>query len=313
MVMEQISLSPELRPLGKSDLRVSPLAWGMWRFAGTDVAAAQARCEAALAAGINFFDTADIYGPDNDEAFGASEALLGKVFAASPGLRDQVVLASKGGIRMGVPYDSSPVYLRAAVEASLTRLGVARIDLWQVHRPDMLAHPAKVAAMLDTLVGEGKIGAVGVSNHTPAQTAALAQYLTAGLASTQPEFSPLATAPLFDGTIDSAMQHGLAVLGWSPLGQGRLGDGDPRPGRRIAPDPRQVRVIAALDEHGSRFGVGVAATAYAWIMAHPAGIIPIVGSQNAARIAESTDAFKVRFTRAEWYAILVASLGENLP
>ncbi len=311
--MEHISLSPELRRLGKSELHVSPLAWGMWRFAGTDIAAAQARCESALAAGINFFDTADIYGPDNDEPFGASEALLGRVFAASPGLRDQIVLASKGGIRMGVPYDSSPVYLREAVEASLSRLGVARIDLWQVHRPDMLAHPADVAATLDALVAEGKIGAVGVSNHTPAQTGALARHLKSGLVSTQPEFSPLATAPLFDGTLDRAMKHGLGVLAWSPLGQGRLGDGDPRPGRRMAPDPRTVRVIAALQDHGNRFGVSVAATAYAWIMAHPAGIIPIVGSQNPGRIAESADAFKVSFTRAEWYAILVASLGENLP
>jgi aryl-alcohol dehydrogenase-like predicted oxidoreductase len=311
--MEQISLSPELRPLGKSELHVSPLAWGMWRFAGTDVAAAQARCEAALAAGVNFFDTADIYGPDNDEPFGASEALLGRVFAASPGLRDKIVLASKGGIRMGVPYDSSPAYLREAVEASLSRLGVERIDLWQVHRPDMLAHPADVAATLDALVAEGKIGAVGVSNHTPAQTGALARHLKSGLVSTQPEFSPLVTAPMFDGTLDGAMEHGLAVLAWSPLGQGRLGDGDPRPGRRMAPDPRMVRVISALHEHGNRFGVSVAATAYAWIMAHPAGIIPIIGSQNPARIAESADAFKVRFTRAEWYAILVASLGENLP
>lgn len=289
------------------------MAWGMWRFAGDDVAAARRRVEAALAAGITFFDTADIYGPDNDEPFGASEALLGRVFADSPGLRDRIVLASKGGIRMGVPYDSSPAYLRAAVEASLTRLGVDHIDLWQVHRPDMLAHPADVAATLDALVAEGKIGTVGVSNHTPAQTRALARHLTSALASTQPEFSPLATAPLFDGTLDGAMEHRLGVMAWSPLGQGRLGEGDPRPGRKVAEDSRIVAVKTALAAHGQRHGVGVAAAAYAWIMAHPAGIIPIVGSQNEGRIAESADAYKVRFTRAEWYAILVASLGEDLP
>jgi aryl-alcohol dehydrogenase-like predicted oxidoreductase len=311
--METVVLSPEPRLLGKSDLIVSPLAWGMWRFAGDDVAAAQARCEAALAAGITLFDTADIYGPDNDEPFGAAEALLGRVFAASPGLRNRIVLASKGGIRMGVPYDSSPAYLRAAVEASLARLGVEHIDLWQIHRPDMLTHPGEVAATLDALVAEGKIGAVGVSNHTPAQTGALAKHLKAGVISTQPEFSPLATAPLFDGSLDRAMKHGLGVLAWSPLGQGRLGDGDPRPGRRMEPDSRTLRVMSALQDHGSRFGVGVAATAYAWIMAHPAGIIPIVGSQNPDRIAESADAYKVSWTRAEWYAVLVASLGEALP
>lgn len=311
--MSQIVLSPNLRPLGKSQYMVSPLAWGMWRFAGDDVAAAQMRCEAALAAGINFFDTADIYGPDNDEPFGASEALLGRVFKAAPGLRDRVVLASKGGIRMGVPYDSSPDYLVAAVDASLSRLGVDRIDLWQIHRPDMLTHWADVAATLDELVQAGKIGAVGVSNFTVAQTSALKTHLKAPLVSTQPEFSVLALAPLFDGTLDLAMEHGLAVLGWSPLGQGRLGDGDPRPGRKQAEDDRLMRVKAALAAHGARFGVSLSACAYAWVLAHPAGITPIVGSQNPARIAEANDAYKVTFTRAEWYAILVASLGENLP
>lgn len=311
--MSHIALSPNLRPLGKSEFMVSPLAWGMWRFAGDDVAAAQARCEAALAAGISFFDTADIYGPDNDEPFGASEALLGRVFAAAPDLRDRIVLASKGGIRMGVPYDSSPEYLVEAVDASLARLQVERIDLWQIHRPDMLTHWADVAATLDGLVAAGKIGAVGVSNFTVAQTRALAAHLKAPLVSTQPEFSPLALSPLFDGTLDHAMETGLAVLGWSPLGQGRLGDGDPRPGRKQAENERVARVKAALAAHGARFGVGIAATAYAWVLAHPAGITPIVGSQTPARIAEAADAFKVTFTRAEWYAILTESLGENLP
>jgi aryl-alcohol dehydrogenase-like predicted oxidoreductase len=311
--MNQIALSPEPRPLGKSAIMVSPMAWGMWRFAGSDVKAARARVEAALEAGINFFDTADIYGPDNDEPFGASEALLGRVFKEAPALRDRIVLASKGGIRMGVPYDSSPAYIRAAVEASLARLGVERLDLWQIHRPDMLAHPAKTAAILDTLVAEGKIASVGVSNYTPGQTGALAKHLKAGLVSTQPEFSPLATSPLFDGTLDRAMKHGMSVMAWSPLGQGRLGDGDPRPGRMQVADPQRVRVKVALAEHGAQYGVGIAAAAYAWIMAHPAGIIPIVGSQNPARIAESADAYKVKFSRTEWYAILVASLGEDLP
>ena len=311
--MDDIALSPERRALGKSAIQVSPMAWGMWRFAGDDVKDARTKVEAALAAGINFFDTADIYGPDNDEPFGASEALLGRVFAESPGLRDQIVLASKGGIRMGVPYDSSPKYLREAVEASLTRLGIDRLDLWQIHRPDMLAHPADVAATLDALVAEGKIAAVGVSNHTPSQTGALARHLKAGVLTTQPEFSVLATAPLFDGTLDRAMKHGVGVLAWSPLGQGRLGDGDPRPGRKVAEDARIAAVKAALLAQGAKYGVGLAAAAYAWIMAHPAGIIPIVGTQNPARIAESSDAYKVRFTRAEWYSILVASLGENLP
>ena len=311
--MSEITLSSETRPLGKSGLNVSPMAWGMWRFAGGDVLAAQERVEAAIAAGLTFFDTADIYGPDNAEEFGASEALLGQVFKAAPALRDRVVLASKGGIRMGVPYDSSPAYLREAVEASLRRLGVDRLDLWQIHRPDILAHPAGIAATLDALIAEGKIAAVGVSNHTPAQTAALAAHLKSGIASTQPEFSALATAPLFDGTLDLAMERDIAVMAWSPLGQGRLAEGDPRPGRHTGDTLQVTRIKSALDEHAERHGVSRTAVAYAWLMAHPSRPIPIVGTQTPHRIAESADAFKVGFTRAEWYAILTASLGENLP
>jgi aryl-alcohol dehydrogenase-like predicted oxidoreductase len=311
--MTEITLSSEPRPLGKSGLVVSPMAWGMWRFAGTDVTAAQARVEAALDAGLTLFDTADIYGPDNDEAFGASEALLGQVFAAAPHLRGRMVLASKGGIRMGVPYDSSPDYIAAAVDASLTRLGVDHLDLWQIHRPDMLAHPAATARALEALVSSGKVRAVGVSNYTAGQTAALAQHLSIPLASIQPEFSALATAPLFDGGLDFAMAHDYAVLAWSPLGQGRLVGGDPRPGRGTPDNNRTLAVKALLKAQGEAYGVGVSAAAYAWVMAHPARPIPIIGTQTPARIAEAMDAFKVGFTRAQWYAILVASLGENLP
>lgn len=311
--MTEIALSPEPRPLGKSGLAVAPLGWGMWRFAGNDVAAAQARVEAALAAGITLFDTADIYGPDNGEPFGAAEELLGRVFKAAPQLRGRMVLASKGGIRMGVPYDSSPAYIAEAVDASLRRLGVDRLDLWQIHRPDMLAHPAEVAAALGQLVASGKVAAVGVSNYTPAQTTALAAHLTVPLASVQPEFSALATAPLFDGTLDQAMALGLGVLAWSPLGQGRLAGGDPRPGRGRPDDAQAARVKAALAAHAERQGVSPTAVAYAWVMAHPARPIAIVGTQDPARIAAAAEAYKVSFTRAQWYAILVASLGENLP
>jgi len=304
--MTEIILSSEPRLLGKSGMLVSPLAWGMWRFAGDDVTAARAKVEAAFEAGITLFDTADIYGPDNDEPFGAAEVLLGRVFAEAPGLRDRMVLASKGGIRMGVPYDSSPAYIVAAVEASLKRLRTERLDLWQIHRPDLLAHPAETAATLEELVLQGKIVSVGVSNYTPAQTGALNSYLNIPLVASQFEFSAAVSKSLFDGTMDRVMKYGMAALTWSPLGQGRLGGND-------AADDRTTATRVALDGHADKYGVSRAAVAYAWIMAHPAKPIPIVGSQKPARIREAADAYKVRFERQEWYAILQASMGENLP
>jgi predicted oxidoreductase len=276
----------------------------MWRFCGDDVAAARRLVEAAFEAGVTLFDTADIYGPDNDEEFGAAEALLGRVFAEAPALRDKMVLASKGGISMGVPYDSSAGYLASAIDASLTRLGCDKIDLYQIHRPDLLAHPQEVARALDDAGTAGKITAIGVSNHTVAQTAALAAYLTVPIVSHQPEFSALTTTPLFDGLFDQAMQRGMAVLAWSPLGGGRLADPQ---------DAKAQAVAALLDMKAGETGVDRAAAAYSWIMAHPARPIPIVGTQNAARIATIPDAYKPQWTRTEWYAVLQASMGAQLP
>jgi len=290
--------------LGDTGLTVSSIAWGMWRFAGDDVAAARAKVEAALDAGITLLDTADIYGPDNSEPFGAAEALLGRVLADAPRLRDRMVLATKGGISMGVPYDSSGVYLSAAIDASLVRLCCDRIDLYQIHRPDLLTHPQEVARALDDARVAGKIAAVGVSNHTPAQTAALAAFLPVPLVSHQPEFSALATAPLFDGIFDQSMQRGMAILAWSPLGGGRLADPQ---------DARSRAVVALMDAKAEEAGVDRTAVAYSWIMAHPARPIPIVGTQNPSRIAKIPDAYTPRWTRTEWYAVLEASLGEKLP
>ncbi|MGD0891482.1 MAG: aldo/keto reductase [Terracidiphilus sp.] len=294
----------QVRKLGGTDIEISPMAWGMWRFRGDDLSAAQSRVEAALDAGITLFDTADIYGPDNGEPFGAAEALLGRVFRQAPSLRRRMVLATKGGIRMGVPYDSSEAYLRAAIDASLTRLGTERVELWQVHRPDILTHPQEVARTLETAHQAGKIAAIGVSNFTVAQTAALAHFLTVPLTSHQPQFSPLFLEPALDGLLDQAMLMELTVLAWSPLGGGRLGHPN---------DERSRAVAALLDAKASETGVDRAAAAYSWIMAHPARPIPIAGTQNIERIAAIPQAFKVEWIRQEWYRVFETSLGEKLP
>jgi predicted oxidoreductase len=278
----------------------------MWRLAGDDVASAAARVETALEAGINFFDTADIYGPDNGEPFGAAEALLGRALAHAPSLRARMVIATKGGIEMGVPYNSSDDYLVAACEASLRRLGVERIELYQIHRPDSLAHPAEVAGALEKLRAAGKIAEAGVSNHTTAQVAALAAHMPFPLASVQPEFSALAIEPLSDGVLDQAMELNLGVMAWSPLGGGRLGGGG-------GTDARAADVIATLDALAQRHGASREAIAYAWILAHPARPIPIVGSQRPERIAASVEALNIALSRTEWYGVLTAARGEPLP
>ncbi|PZU11101.1 MAG: aldo/keto reductase [Sphingobium sp.] len=297
--------APETRrPLGKSGIMVSPLAWGNWRLCGDDVDAVLALLHAAVEAGIDFIDTADIYGPDNNEPFGAAEQLLGRALAAEPGLRDKLVIATKGGISMGVPYDSSAAYLTAAIDASLARLGVDRVELWQIHRPDILTHPSEIARAIDDAHRAGKIRAVGVSNFTASQIATLQQFLSVPIVSTQPELSALKIDPIDNGEMDQAIAMDMAVMAWSPLGGGRI----------AAPvTAREQAVAHALDAVAADHGVSRTAAAYSWIMAHPAHPIPIVGTQKAARIAEAADALKVRWTRASWYGVLVASKGEPLP
>jgi predicted oxidoreductase len=292
------------RPLGSSGLPVSSLAWGMWRFGGEEPASAQRLVETALEAGITLFDTADIYGPRSHGGFGAAETQLGRVFAAAPGLRGRMVLASKGGIVPGTPYDSSKAYLASAIDASLGRMKVERIDLWQIHRPDILTHPAEIASAVDAAHRAGKIGCLGVSNYTVAQTQALMAHLTIPIVSHQPEFSALHLDPLTDGILDQSIQYDMAVLAWSPLGGGRLAE--PR-------DERARAVAVLLDAKAKEAGVSRTSAALSWLMAHPARVIPILGTQNVARIREAPQAYLPRWTRAQWYAVLVASRGEKLP
>jgi predicted oxidoreductase len=293
-------------PLGKSGLKVTPLAWGMWRFKGSDLTAARANVEAALDAGITFFDTADVYGPDNGEAFGAAEALLGRVLAEAPHLRERFVLATKGGIKPGIPYDSSDRYLTAALDASLRRMGVERVEMYQIHRPDTLTHPADLARTLDRMRQSGKVAEIGVSNFTSAQIEALQAYLPFPIACTQIELSPLAIGPIENGDLDQAMASGLGVMAWSPLGQGRLGAGAPA-------DAKTAAVLAALDTLAAEHGVSRSVAVYAWLMAHPARPIPIIGSQQPARIAEAAQALKLNIDRKAWYAVLTAARGAPLP
>jgi predicted oxidoreductase len=304
--MSELPLPPASRQLGSSGLTISPIAWGMWRFAedGRSVGEAARLVHAALDSGITLLDTADIYGFNGASGFGDAEALLGEVLTAEPGLRARMVLASKGGIMPPLPYDQSAEYLTSAIDTSLRRLKTDCIDLYQIHRPDILAHPQDVARVLDNAVAAGKIRAVGVSNFTMPQTAALNQFLGNKLVATQPEISPLRITCLENGELDQAMMLDLVPLAWSPLGGGQLANPQ---------SERDKAVAAELDRVAANNGVSRSAATYAWLMAHPAGIVPIVGSQQAARIAEAAQSLSVRWNRTDWYAVLVAARGERLP
>lgn len=297
-------VDPRSRPIGRSGLTSGPLAFGCWRFTHADVGRARAVLEAALGAGLRLVDTADVYGLDwGGAGFGACEAMLGQVLGDAPELRDHLVLATKGGIHPPTPYDSSPDALRRACEASLHRLGVDTIDLYQVHRPDLFAHPEAVAGTLLELRAEGKIRAIGISNHTASQHTAMRAFLGDALATSQPEYSVCHLDPLRDGTFDLCARDGVTPLVWSPLAGGRVATGEGLP----------PELLDVLDELAAREGVSRAAVGIAFTLAHPTRPVTIIGTQNPARMREATDALRVHLDRSDCYRIVVASEGRPLP
>ena len=283
---------------------VGALAFGCWRLTDADAGRCADLVEAAVDLGLNLVDNADVYGLDwGGRGFGTCEEMLGEVLRRRPELRDRIVLATKGGIVPGVPYVSSAAYLTEACEASLRRLGVDVIDLYQIHRPDPFTHPAEVADALTSLVDRGVVKAVGVSNHTVAQTRALQAHLGVRLASTQPELSALALDSLRDGTLDLCTETGMVPLAWSPLAGGRVATGD-----GVRPE-----LTVALDSIASAHGVSRAVVAVAFVLAHPSAPVAIVGSQNPQRLADLARATTLTLTRAEVYRIIEASDGRPLP
>lgn len=290
--------------LGKT--RVGRIAYGCMRFDGATLAETTAKIETALDCGMNILDTAPVYSAGS-EGFGSGEAKLGEVFLSRPDLRAESILVTKAGIHPPVPYDSSRVNLIESCEASLRRLCTDRIDVFLIHRPDLLASFEEVAEALTQLRKQGKIREAGVSNFTHTQFRALQAKLDFPLVVSQPEFSALHPDPLFDGVLDLAQEFGLMTMAWSPLGGGRLIEGaSPK-------DSCEARVFGALDHIGEINEVSRDVAALAWVLAHPANMVGIIGTQNLGRIRMAAKATTLKITRRDWYAVLEACRGERMP
>ena len=301
--MEENLVSDGTRRLG-DEVEVGPIGFGCWRLTGASDGDNARLISTALDLGMNLVDNADVYGLDwGGTGFGACEEALGRVLAADPSLRDRMVLATKGGIIPGVPYDSSGAYLISACEASLRRMGVDHVDLYQIHRPDMFTHPEEIAVAFASLRDRGLVSMFGVSNYTPSQTIALSTYVEEPLVSTQPEFSCAALSPMRDGTFDLCMEEGITPLAWSPLAGGRLATGD---GVRH-------ELVSVLDELAAREKTTRAAVAIAFVLAHPVDAVALVGTQKPDRLTDLASAVRVTLSRADVYRIIVASDGVPLP
>ncbi|MER3496842.1 MAG: aldo/keto reductase, partial [Armatimonadota bacterium] len=276
--------------LGTSGLEVSRLGYGAMRIAGSwnpqqvDRAGAHAALRAAYDAGYTLFDHADIY------ARGICESLHGELLGSSPDLRRQTIVATKCGIRFkdNPPgtvgrYDFSAEHIESSCEQSLNRLRVETIDLYQLHRPDLLMHPEEVAEAFASLRAKGKVRYFGVSNFLPSTVDMLQSALGDDLLVNQIEVHLKRLDPFFDGTLDQCLRNQMTPLAWSPLGGGSV-----------------LAEWDFLQTYADQHEVGQAEIALAWLMRHPAGIIPIIGTRQPQRIAEQARACDVELSREEW-------------
>jgi predicted oxidoreductase len=300
--------------MGAGGREISRLAFGCWRIAPDEEFArtrGRAAIIAAYEAGYTLFDHADIYGA------GLSEIAFGNVLTELPEMRDQVVIATKCGVRRpegNAPYryDLSRAHIVQSCEESLERMRIERIDLYQLHRADWLMNPAEVAAAFAELQTAGTVAEFGVSNFTPTQVAALQRACPMKLRVNQVEISLARRDAFTDGTLDQCIADGITPLAWSPLAGGLLAEG----ARRLLPwqeGYETSRIVEVLDELAGRYELSRSNVAFAWLLKHPAGIVPIVGSATPERIWSAVAATQVELSREDWYLLLEAARGERLP
>ena len=295
--MERVALSDKLE--------FSRLIYGMWRLAedsDTSAKHVEAKIQACLDQGITTFDQADIYGGYT------AETVLGAALKANRSLAKQMEIVTKCDILVDAGrhsgtrvkhYDTSREHIHASVDASLSEMGIEHIDLLLVHRPDPFMDHHVTGAALDELVASGKVGSIGVSNFRPWDWELLQSAMKNQLVTNQIEISLKEIAPFTNGDLAFHQRHGHRLMAWSPLGGGDL------MGENSA-------VAAVMYQLAAQTGVDCAAIAVAFLLAHPAGILPVLGTNNLSRIATISDALKVRLDRQDWFELYEAALGREV-
>lgn len=252
--------------------------------------------EARLEQGLHWFDHADIYGS------GQGEALFGAALRARPALAQRVNVVTKASIANDTPvpgsgkvkhYNASPAYLNSAIDVSLERLSVERLDHFLIHRPDLLMNAEATGRALDDAIEAGKIGAAGVSNHLPSQWRRLQGAMHHRLSANQIELSIAHTTPLFDGSFDDLCADGHAPMAWSPLAGGTL---------------MQGAVGECLDKWAAELNSTSSALALAWLRTLPHSPMPVIGSVKPERIDTMLNG-PASLPREVWYELLEAARG----
>jgi len=289
---------------------LSRFIYGWWQLADWDFSTAdvQQLIEDCLATGLTSHDHADIYGNYS------CESIFGKALKQAPHLRDKIELISKCGVQLvssnrprhkTKAYNTSKQHLIQSVENSLQELHTEYLDILLIHRPDPLMNADEIAEAFRQLKDSGKVKHLGVSNFTPHQFELLQSRLTVPLVTNQIKVSVMHLPPFTDGTLDQAQQLRRCPMAWSSLAGGRLFSDTTN---------KTMHIRTALESVGKMIGgAHLDQVALAWLLMHPAKILPIIGSGTMTRLNSARAAEKLELPREAWYQIYQASAGQDIP
>lgn len=312
--------------LGNTSLQASAVALGIMRMVSLNVDDAAKVLDTVTDKGVNFIDSADIYGG------GKSEEIFGQALKKSGVKREDLIIQSKGGIVLdpkrshgdlvfGQRYDFSKQHLIEAVDGILKRMGIDYLDFFLLHRPDALMEPDQIAAAFDELQAEGKVRHFGLSNCNPMQVELIQSAISQKLMVNQLQFGIMHTGAVdfglhvnmsddrsvnHDGEIiEYSRLHNMTIQAWSPYQYGMF-EGP------FIDNPKFPELNAKLQELADAKGVTKNAIATAWILRHPANMQVILGSMNQDHLKESIAGADVELTKQEWYDLYFAA-GNTLP
>jgi predicted oxidoreductase len=296
----------EVKKLHPSGPEFSRIITGVWRWQDLSPDGIDTLIQTSIDHGITTFDHADIYGNYS------CEALFGKALQGNSHVRSSLQLVTKCGIKFPSGkkpdvriqhYDTTKAHIIASVENSLKNLYTDYVDLLLIHRPDPLMNPEEVAEAFSLLKQNGKVLHVGVSNFTASQFEMLQAYVDDPLVTNQVEISLFQNQALFDGTVDMLMKHRVSPMAWSPLGGGKY----------FTPSGQDEGIEGKLEEMAARYRCTISQLMLAWLLQHPSGMLPILGSTNPKRIVEGAKAITVSPDRQDWFAMLKLVTGKDVP
>lgn len=277
------------------------MGWGIW---GVDLSENEMtrRIHHCLEQGITSFDHADIYGDYT------TEASFGNALSNSNVNREDIEIISKCGIQyVGKTrtneikhYQYDAEYIVWSAEKSISDLKCDYLDLLLLHRPSPLMRPEEISKAVEKLIAEGKIKAFGLSNFTPSQTALVAS--KNDISANQIEFSITALEAMWNGSLDDMMLQGITPMCWSPLGSVFKEETE-----------QTIRIHKELDELTKKYNATKDQLLLAWILKHPSGIHPVIGTSNPERITNAATAAEIELSEVDWFKLLVASRGEKVP